>query len=287
VYKTIFASMTGQSSQRAVLETALLVSRMFDATVDCVHVRLDSETMMRLSASRPFSTEIFVEEQVKFLEREALQRAEAAHTMFESFRNSHLEDAGGTGEFPLRWQSVTGIDTDETILRSRAYDLVIIGRDVETYSLGKSRIGAILMGCGRPVLIAPERAPKTINGTIVVAWKNCAEAARALAVALPFLLKAKQVVIAFAREGKHTSDTEAVVQQLLQNIRREGCLTDIWELSEDGRSASDRLRALCLDLNADLMIMGAYGHSRLREFVFGGVTSDVIESCATPVLMFH
>ena len=100
------------------------------------------------------------------------------------------------------------------------------------------------------------------------------------------LAKAKEIVIVHADE---TEKESAVISaaRLAENLRRYGGRVEVQELPHDGRSASHRLRDSACEMNADLMVMGGYGHSRLREFVFGGVTSDVIGGCAIPVLLFH
>jgi nucleotide-binding universal stress UspA family protein len=287
MFKTIYASMTGESDQRAVLETSLLVARLFEGVADCVHVRLDAEETMRRMSIRPFSTDILTSEQIRHLEREAREHADAAHRVFESFRNAHLAEMGAAGEFPLRWQLVSGIDTDETIARSRAYDLVVVGRDAESYTLGKERLGAIVMACGRPVLLAPQKAPRALNGKVVLAWKNCPEAARAVSVAYPLLTKASQIMIVHAAEEKGKAGSDPTTHQLTETLKRHGCWVETHQLADDGRSATERLRSFLAEIDADLIVMGAYGRSRLREFIFGGVTNSILDSCPIPVLLFH
>ena len=286
MFKTIYASLTGESGERSVLQTTLVVAQLFDGTADCVHVRLDAEKTIRRMSVRPFSTDILTSEQIKYLDREAGEHAEAARAAFESFRNAHLETVGRGREFPLRWQCVSGIDTDETIARSRLYDLLVIARDPESYSLGKERLGAIVMDCGRPVLLAPAEAPNSVGGTVLLAWKNCAEAARVATVASPFLAKASRIVIAHADEGSGKSE-ETSARQLAENLKRSGLPAETQALADDGRSAADRLQSCAAQIDADLIVMGAYGRSRLRELIFGGVTNSILDSCAIPVLLFH
>lgn len=287
MFKTIYASMTGESSQRSVLETALLVNQLFEGITDCVHIRLDPETAMRLMATRLFSTDILTSEQVRYLDKEAREHADAAKALFDSFRQAHTPDGSSPDKLPLSWHTVSGIDTDETIVRSRIYDLVVAGRDPETYSLGKERLGAIVMACGRPVLLAPEKAPTSVNGKIVVAWKNCAEAARAVTVAHPLLTKANQVMIVHAAEEGGKAESETSAKKLAETFKRHGCWVEAHALIDDGRSAADRLRSFVAETDADLLVMGAYGRSRLREFIFGGVTNSILDSCPIPVLLFH
>ncbi len=288
MYKTVFASITGESSGRAVLDASLILSSLFEASVDCVHVRLDRDTMNSLMKARPFTTQILVDEQVRVLEREAREQAEHGRAIFDAFCKAHsLETENGSKNGAFRWQQVNGIDTDETIALSRIYDIVVLGRDPETYSLGRERIAAIVMACGRPVLLVPERSPKSLSGTVILAWKDRAEAARAAAVAQPMLTRATRVIVAHALEGKKESRTENSIQRLAMHLERHGCHAEARSLPDNGSSAADRLRALASELDADLLVMGSYGHSRLSEFVFGSLTSEILRICAIPVLLFH
>ena len=282
--KTVYASLTGRSGDRSVIETSLLLNRLFDCWVDFFHVRLDAETISKLAATTPFTASYLINEQLTTMTHDAAERGDRARKIFDSFAKA----PAGKSASPFSWHEVTGIDTDETIARSHIYELLVLGRDPEMHYRGQDRMGAVVMGCGRPVLIVPDRAPTTLCETVVLAWKDRPEAARALTAAAPLLAKAKRIVAVHVREGSKKSDaTKGSVERLAEQLRRHGYPVEAREVSFDAGTVAEQLRAVISETNADLFVTGAYGHSRLRELILGGVTEEIIENCAVPTLLFH
>jgi nucleotide-binding universal stress UspA family protein len=121
--------------------------------------------------------------------------------------------------------------------------------------------------------------------TIAIAWKSTREAVRAVAAAIPFLAEAKRVVILTATEDDRTDRSDAA--RLLVTLQRHDITVDARHLQPGPRSAADAVLGTANEIGAGLLVMGGYGHSRLRELVFGGVTERVIRGTALPVLMAH
>lgn len=133
-------------------------------------------------------------------------------------------------------------------------------------------------------MIASAEPPPSLD-TIMVCWKETAEAARAVAASMQFLSNAKHVIIAAVEEGDPSlSDSLA---DLLRQLAWHGIAATIESLSSHGRSASEVLLARARSRCADLLVMGPYGHSRVRQVVFGGFTQSVIASAELAVLMMH
>lgn len=289
--KTIYASLTGRSGDRPVMETALLLNRLLGATADFHHVRLDPATITRLGRTTPFSASYLINEQLIEMANDARERAERAQLACENFIRTHGKEIVSTGSAQptFTWTELTGIDTDETIAKSRVYDLLVLGRDAEMHYRGRDRLGAVVMDCGRPVLIVPEKAPPaSLCDTIVVAWKDRAEAARALTAAAPLLAKAKRIIAVHISEGTPAAGKKAsAVEQLGAQLRKNGYPVEVREANFDAGTVAGQLRAVVAETNADLLVSGAYGHSRLRELILGGVTEELIDNCAVPVLLFH
>ena len=144
---------------------------------------------------------------------------------------------------------------------------------------------AALMDTGRPLLVVPPTVPQTLLGTVVIAWKDTAEAARAVAAAVPLLERAERVVIVSVVEEdeprEHTSD------RLLRSLRWHNPNTCVRQLGRERRKPVDVLLQEAERLNASLIVMGGYSHSRLREVVFGGFTNRILSGVDVPVLMAH
>ena len=147
---------------------------------------------------------------------------------------------------------------------------------------------AVIFGSGRPTLILPEgpvRRPFAL-GTVVVAWDFSRAAARAVSDALPILDQAKQVRVVTVVNEK-SIDTRRSAEELAKNLARHGINVVLEREDAAGRRIGDALVSYCRSHDADLLVMGAYGHSRLREFVLGGATKSLLSKPPLPILLSH
>jgi nucleotide-binding universal stress UspA family protein len=147
---------------------------------------------------------------------------------------------------------------------------------------------AIIFGSGRPTLVLPEGPPfrPFALNTVVVAWDFSRSAARAVADAIPILEKARRVRVVTVTNEK-VIDTEHSSEELAKNLSRHGIDVIIDQVDAAGRSIGDALNREVASYNADLLVMGAYGHSRLREFILGGATKSMLSKPLLPVLLSH
>jgi len=157
---------------------------------------------------------------------------------------------------------------------ARAADLIVTGGGDGENVYRAVDVGSLALGTGRPVLVAATNVEHVMAKTVLVAWKDTREARRAIADALPFLAKANEVVVATidAERGESIRDSLADVAVFLEyhGIKAR---TELIAGEADG----DRLIGFARSIHADLIVSGAYGHSRLREWAFGGVTRTLIE----------
>jgi nucleotide-binding universal stress UspA family protein len=134
------------------------------------------------------------------------------------------------------------------------------------------------------VLIVPAAPLASLPETIVIAWKAAPEAARAVTAAMPLLSRSKRILIVTVAEEPGLSDEEGA--RLMTALGWHGLNASTRHLRPDRLGAADTLLAAAAEEGA-LVVMGAYGHSRLREWVFGGFTEHVLRRAAVPVLMMH
>lgn len=185
-------------------------------------------------------------------------------------------------------------------LHARGADLVVVGQaepDPPPAAAAMADFPAyVVLHSGRPVLVLPDAGQaEHVGRTVLVAWDASKEAARALLLALPFLRQAATVRIAvFDRAPGGRTVAEAAAADPLPFLARHGIAAELSVHALDGRrgrprrhEVGDALLSLAADLSADLLVMGAYGHSRMRETILGGVTRTVFESMTIPVLMAH
>ena len=145
------------------------------------------------------------------------------------------------------------------------------------------RPGDLIMETGLPVLVVPPALDHLQVHTVMIAWKNTREARRAVGDALPFLLKAEKVVVVRIEEDAADQTDEQDILDVEARLARHG-VNVLCETLPALDFTSEDLLLVASEQNADLIVAGAYGHSRLREWAFGGVTQDLLASSPKPVL---
>ena len=172
---------------------------------------------------------------------------------------------------------------------ARHADLAILGqpRDGDPLIGQYALVERCLFASGRPVIIVPAAAETlSPNGTIVAAWDGSAEAARAINDALTFLKPAARVVLLvglMTEDGEGAPQTDAMVAHL----RRHGVTAEVVRVKASEGDVGRLLLSSAKELGADLMVMGAFHHSRWREVLLGGVTLTVLEEATIPLFMAH
>jgi nucleotide-binding universal stress UspA family protein len=140
----------------------------------------------------------------------------------------------------------------------------------------------VVLSSGRPVLCVPHAGSfATLGQRVLVAWRGTRESARALHDALPLLVRARHVTLFTAGDGS------AGGEEALRHLADHGVEAELRQTALDGIDAGTAILNAVADVSADLLVMGAYGHSRMREFVFGGATSTVLRSMTVPTLISH
>lgn len=173
---------------------------------------------------------------------------------------------------------------------ARHADLTILGqpRDGDPLIGQYALVERCLFASGRPVIIVPA-AVETLspNGTIVAAWDGSAEAARAINDALTFLKPASRVVLLVGVMTEEGGEGEPQTDDMVAHLKRHGVATEVMRVKAIEGDVGRLLLASAKDLGADLMVMGAFHHSRWREFILGGVTLTVLEEATIPLFMAH
>jgi nucleotide-binding universal stress UspA family protein len=190
----------------------------------------------------------------------------------------------------LEWRSGAAYAADFLVQEARAADLLVVGRAENYARFGPQpllEIGDAVMRAGRPVLVVPPRCTSLALNRILIAWKDCTEARRALPAALPLFRQAAELIIVelVSGESERASANERVgdVAKWLQrhNVQASAQV----ELSAG--DAGSQLEAIASEARIDLIVAGAYGHTRLSEWIFGGVTRHLLQHGATCALLVH
>ena len=275
-YKSILVHYDVGKTAPARLETAIEIAGTFGAHIACLYA---------LSAvpepSAGYEATQIVREGQQRMRAEML--AEARHGYDECLRRTGFERA--------EWRTSAADALDAVALQARYADLVVIGQQNAEWPSGVRRDfeRSVPLAVGRPVLVVPyafERRP--IGHQVLVAWNASREAARAVMDALPLLERASHVhVVAFQPEKSGAAHGEEPGADIALYLARHGVKVTVSRYDAPDVDIGSQLLSRAFDLSADLIVMGAWGHSRLREFVLGSVTRTLLESMTVPVLMSH
>lgn len=212
---------------------------------------------------------------------EERRRGQAARAAEEEFRQAERR-GGGKSEWRLSTQDAAAA----VRLSARYADLAVLGQPQPDQGLERSFVEEVILSAGRPVLMVPYAGRFADTGKrVLVAWNAGREAARAVTDALPLLQKAQAVeVVAFGNGGDHG---EVPGADLALFLARHGVKATAARQDAPGVDIGNQILSRAADVNADLIVMGAYGHSRLRELALGGATRSVLDAMTVPVLMAH
>ena len=286
--KSILVPATGSDTDIAVFGSALAVARPFGAHLDFLHVRIDAATTAATIASDVSSPQV-ITDLINKMEGEAEHREEKAKQLFESFCQREglalAETPPGPSAPSARWLREIGSDSYWLLEYARAADLLIIGRPGYDQIAPSDVLESALLNSGRPLLIPPSAPMASLPDTVVIAWKATPEAARAVTAAMPFLSIAKQIVIMTVAEDETALEEEGAAR-LMANFRWHGFAVSVRRLEPDAHGPAETLLAAARE-QAALLVMGGYGHSRLREWIFGGFTQRILREAEIPVLIAH
>ena len=210
----------------------------------------------------------------------------AAEAAVKSF-NTAADQAGISAEALMTNAGLAGAG-DQFARMARRFDLAIVGQPQPDISSIEQIIGEnTLFESGRPVIIVPyiQKAPFK-NDNVMICWDGSRPAARAVADALPIIGKGGRVEIVIVANERGKQD-EIEGADIGQHLARHGLKVDVHRISGGNIDVGDALLSHAADSGADFMVMGGFGHSRLREFILGGVTRSIFESMTVPVLLSH
>lgn len=277
-YKSLLTVLTDPAHIDAPLDQIAALSAAFDAHADALCIGVDRSPHGYYEAG---GNTLILQQALEQAQGEAdtiLARADAV--------------LGGAG---IRWSSERAVAPlaamgTHVASRSRFADLVVMPLPYGAQKGGDMEVAveAALFGGRAPVLVLPEsKAPSTQFKTIMVAWNEAAEAMTAVRRALPLLQSADLVRIVTVAPAKHQPDRTDPGSLMSQMLARHGVTCEIDVLSQTMPRTSDVLNRHATDTGSDMIVMGAYGHSRLREAILGGATRNMLESAKVPVLMAH
>jgi nucleotide-binding universal stress UspA family protein len=289
-YRTILVPVGQPENAESAIRAAFLVARRFAGHVRGLHVLPDlaDPATHALMATR-MSLDAASSDFRRFkgsAERELQRQSGELQRLFETVAaqaGAAMQDASeAAGRISASWQHVTGFESEQVGRLGRIFDLTVIARRGPRGS-SHDTVQAALMDTGRPLLLTPPAAAATLGDTVLVAWNASPQAARAAASALPFLQNAARVVVM----SVGNSEPAPRAAELAGALAWHGIDAEARHIEQGARRVRDILLTEAKAMAADLLVIGAYSHSRMRQVVFGGVTEHVLDHAELPVLMAH
>ena len=275
--KTILIPTEDHDAMPAVLEAGLAVARLFDSYIEGFAVRPSAgtyvtvEPVSSLAISGAFDGDA----------------ARNANAMFESFMASRgvpqadREPAG----LSFGWPMQDAFDDSFIGSHGRIFDLIVLGRPGRAPENPRmAPLEAALFESGKPVLIVPVVAPKSIGKNVLVAWNRSTEQAHTNAFALPLLRRAEEVTVLTVEGGSVTGPSG---DDAARHLRRNGIKAKALTLESGARTTGEIILERAEALGCDLLVKSAYTQSRLRQMIFGGATRHILANATLPILMAH
>lgn len=282
--KHMLVPLSSDVDTLSALGTGFVLARQFNAHLDATFYKHPLGDPVALESVGDISVDA-IREGAKREDDQAL----AAQGLFKAGLEQRMiaqHDAPLPATTPsAAWHVVPEVPFQGVARQGGAFDLIVVGRSKNNPARApQDIIEAALFRTGRPVLVAPPDPPDTIGSTVLVAWNRSAQSVRAILAASPFLERAQKVVVfSVATGAKQGPPAEEIGRHLdWHKIKNE-----VVEIPPDYRSVGEQVLDEAEARGADLVVMGAYSHSRLRELLLGGVTKHVLENAALPVLMMR
>ncbi len=289
-FRTILVPLEEQPAEaQSAIEAAFLIAKRCNGHVRALNVQPNLEhpavhalvaTRMSAKAARSNLAELRAS-----AGQEIARQAAALRQLFEacaSRAGAVLTDTPGALDQPsASFEQITAFEGEAVAERGRIFDLTVLTRRGPGGG-AHDTMQAALLETGRPVLQVPPKPPASLGERILIAWNGSPQAARAVASAMPLLPAAQRVVVmSISNAGPPKPGGEELAKLLAWH----GVTAESRHLPQEGRRVRDMLLTEASALGADLLVIGAYSHSRMRQIVFGGVTEHMLDRAELPVLL--
>lgn len=287
--KTLLAPFYGDEKELPALEAAFIIGKRFNAHINCLHVSPKVTPFFYGDAMAPVDV---YEDMNIAIGKELKEQAKRAQIWFENTASKY--DVSVTNRLQpdqkqatASWHHETDTEADKAIAHAgKLADIIIVSRVItEQHESYRSAIVAALFETGRSVIIMPTgKMPETIGENIAIAWDATPPASHAVAMARPFLTTANKVrIITVNEDGKDGPlAQDLAIYLLVHNIK-----SDHISVDEGSLSVGTALMEEAKKQGADMIVMGAFSHNRIRQMVMGGATSFMLDHAELPVFMMH
>ena len=283
--KTILLPLSGADVPGGVIETALRLTKYFAGHLDVLYVRRNPRNLLpyaTLGLSRQMRESV-----LEAAEQNTETQAQKTRALFEDACKRIgvpvVDERTGSDSASASWQEETGQEGSILAVRGRLADLIVLAGPIPV-SPPPEVAEAALKSTGRPVVIVPSASTGVIANRIGIGWNGSAEAARAVGAAIPYLQAADSVTIF---SGTAHPEKKPTAEHLVDYLGWHGVEASVKVFEAHDPSVGEALLAEARQEDIDLLVVGGYSRSRLRELILGGVTGHLLANADIPVFMVH
>ena len=285
--RTILVPLDGSEATKPVMELGLRFGKDHGAHVRVLNVRSDpKDTIPLLGEGMSVS---MIEDMIQAAEKDGGERAARGRQMFDALVEElslEVSDKPGASGASASWSEEVGREDEVTARQGRLADLIVVGRPTATSDVSTTlTLNAALFDTGRPVLVVPFGGVASFGKHVAISWNGSPQSARAVGSAMA-LIEAADKVTVMTVGSQRTSAARA--PELAQYLEWHGITPATLTFDAQGRQPiGAALLKECAGAGVDLLVMGAYTHSRMRQLILGGVTRHVLEEADIPLFMAH
>lgn len=286
----VLVPVDGSPESLETLNSAFNVANRFGAHVRALHVvHADSRDATLVSDFVPASLQAEV---TSHLKSDAQDKAASAKAKFEAYCGEHgaiISSDPSVEGATAEWIEESGVVADVLLKWGRLSDVIVVSRPHKARKgeLFRNRSGenleALMFGTGRPLYIIPpnDGVPRQPAKSVAIGWNGSQESARALSLAMPWLPMMDKVTVLVSEKRKESAN------EVLDYMSWHGVSADIMAIDGKGKNTADSILKSCQEVNADILVVGGFSHSRARELLFGGVTNHLLHDSNIATLMVH
>ena len=277
-------AVIGDGNAGPVLDAALLAARRFNSHIVGLH-SLTTEYAVVFGGEMGFSISSEVD---RTLEREGHERRDQARRLFREFmeRNGITVGPPAPGENApsASWREEDGRQNAVVGMSGRVYDLIVVEQPEKLASIAEATLEDALFESGRPVLMVPKALGPHLGDTVAIAWNGSTETALTVALSMPLLKQAKEVVVV-AVGPQHMPEPGPTGDELARTLESHGLSVSLRTAFGRQKPQGESFLKEAMAAGADLLVKGAYTQSRIRQMIFGGATRHIIMEARIPVIM--
>jgi nucleotide-binding universal stress UspA family protein len=276
-------AVIGDGNAGSVLEAALMVARRFNSHIVGLH-SLTTEYAVVFGGEMGFSISSEVD---RTLEREGHERRDQARRLFRDIMNANgvpITAVASKDGPSASWREEDGRQNAVVGMSGRVFDLILVEQPEKLASIAEATLEDALFESGRPVMMVPKVSGPHLGETVAVAWNGSTETALTVALSMPFLAKAKHVVVVTVG-SQHMPEPGPSGEELAHNLEAHGLSVSLRTAVGRQKPQGESFMKEAMAGGADLLLKGAYTQSRIRQMIFGGATRHIIMDSKIPVIM--